>query len=76
MTGATTPQADITVAVLAEMLLIDAGDDLLRQSLADVLPGSPPGYELGFAFMIPVDKAWGYLEPLVDAGLTIEQVEP
>jgi hypothetical protein len=58
------------------MLLIDAADNSLRQSLEDVLPASPPGYELGFAYMIPVDEAWACLEPLLDAGLTIEQVEP
>jgi hypothetical protein len=69
-------QADITVGIFGGMLLIDAADDSLRQSLEVVLPASPPGYELGFAYMVPVDEAWGYLEPLVDAGLTIEQIDP
>jgi hypothetical protein len=53
------PRADITVGVLDGMLLIDAADGSLRQSLEDLLPASPPGYELGFAFMVPVDEAWG-----------------
>ena len=76
MTARPRRRADITIGALAGMLLIDTADDLLKQSLTEVLPMAPPEYELGFAFMVPVDEAWRYLEPLVDAGLTIEQVVP
>jgi hypothetical protein len=63
-------QADITVGVLGGMLLIDAVDDSLKHSLTELLPMSPPEYELGSAFIVSVEEVWRYLEPLVDAGLT------
>jgi hypothetical protein len=47
-------------------LAIDAVDDSVKHSLVELLPMSPPEY--GFIFMVPVEEAWRYLEPLVDAG--------
>jgi hypothetical protein len=69
-------EADITVGVFEGLLLLDTADESLRDLLAANFRPIYPTYELGFAFMIPVDEAWSRLEPLLDAGYTITQVEP